>query len=62
MPIEPAVAAGGDAGVPVVLDGVGAAADAFRAIATTIVTETVPPVQMAGCSARLLDAVEQALG
>src|SRR4029453_1978290 len=62
VPIEPAVAAGGDAGEPVVLSGTGPAADAFRAIARTIVTETVPPVAMAGCSARLLDAVEAALG
>ena len=62
VPLEPAVAAGGDIGVPVALDGVGPAADAFRAIAELIVTETVPPVSMAGCSARMLDAVELALG
>jgi ATP-binding protein involved in chromosome partitioning len=62
VPIEPAVAQGGDTGRPVVLDHDGPAAQAFRAIARTIVTETVPPVQMAGCSARLLDAVERALG
>lgn len=62
VPIEASVAAGGDNGVPVVLSGDGAAAEAFRAIAAKIVTETVPPVEMAGCSARLLDAVEQALG
>jgi ATP-binding protein involved in chromosome partitioning len=62
VPIEPAVAAGGDTGEPVVLSGTGPAAEAFRAIARTIVTETVPPVAMAGCSARLLDAVEAALG
>ena len=62
VPLEPAVARGGDIGVPVALDGVGPAADAFRAIAELIVTETVPPVSMAGCSARMLDAVELALG
>ena len=62
VPIESAVAAGGDSGQPVALDGTGPAAQAFRAIAHTIVTETVPPVAMAGCSARLLDAVEAALG
>jgi len=62
VPIEPAVAAGGDTGQPVALDGTGPAAEAFRAIAHTIVTETVPPFAMAGCSARLLDAVEAALG
>jgi ATP-binding protein involved in chromosome partitioning len=66
VPIEPAVSAGGDAGRPVVLDqgrdGDGPAARAFRAIAERIATETVPPVQMAGCSARLLETVDVALG
>ena len=61
VPIEPAVAEGGDAGEPVALAGTGAAAEAFRAIARQIVSETVPPVQMAGCSARLLDAVQVSL-
>jgi ATP-binding protein involved in chromosome partitioning len=62
VPIEPAVAAGGDAGVPIAVSGTGPAAQALRAIADRIVTETVPPVEMAGCTARLLDAVEAALG
>jgi ATP-binding protein involved in chromosome partitioning len=62
VPLEPAVASGGDEGVPVVLDGDGAAARAFRSIAERLATETVPPVEMAGCSARLLEAVERALG
>jgi len=61
VPIEAAVAAGGDRGEPVALSGVGPAADAFRAIAAKIVSDTVPPVAMAGCSARLLDSVEVAL-
>jgi ATP-binding protein involved in chromosome partitioning len=61
IPIEPSVATGGDRGEPVSL-GEGPAAEAFRAIARLIVEETVPPVSMAGCSARLLDAVEAALG
>ena len=60
VPLEPAVAAGGDAGRPVAL-GDGPAAEAFRAIADTIVTEAVPPVEMAGCSARMLDAAAAAL-
>jgi ATP-binding protein involved in chromosome partitioning len=53
IPIEPAVADGGDTGEPVSLTGDGPAARAFRDIATLIITETVPPVQMAGCSARV---------
>jgi ATP-binding protein involved in chromosome partitioning len=60
IPLEPAVAAGGDDGSPVAL-GAGAAATAFRALAARIVEEAVPPVAMAGCSARMLDAALAAL-
>jgi ATP-binding protein involved in chromosome partitioning len=60
VPIESSVAAGGDAGEPVVL-GDGPAAEAFRAIADRLVDEAVPPVAMAGCSARMLDAAVAAL-
>ncbi|MGD9793372.1 MAG: Mrp/NBP35 family ATP-binding protein [Acidimicrobiia bacterium] len=62
VPIESTVAAGGDCGEPVALSGTGPAADAFRAIAAQLVAHVAPPVNMAGCSARLLDAVEAALG
>jgi ATP-binding protein involved in chromosome partitioning len=61
VPLEPSVAAGSDEGRPVAL-GQGPAAEAFRAIAERIVTEAVPPVEMAGCTARLLEAAEAALG
>ena len=65
VPLEPAVAAGNDAGRPVAFEGDGAAAVTFRAIASRIVDEIAPPVvaagvDMAGCSARLLDAVTAA--
>ncbi|MGH9209468.1 MAG: Mrp/NBP35 family ATP-binding protein [Acidimicrobiales bacterium] len=60
VPLEHAVSAGGDAGRPAVLDG-GAAADAFRAIADRIVDEAVPPADMAGCSARMFEAMNTAL-
>ena len=60
IPIESSVAAGGDAGTPIAL-GDGPAAEAFRAIADLIVAEAVPPVAMAGCSARMLDAAMAAL-
>jgi ATP-binding protein involved in chromosome partitioning len=60
IPLEPAVGAGGDEGRPVAL-GEGRAADAFRAIAARIVEEAVPPVEMAGCSARVLEAALAAL-
>ena len=61
VPLEPAVSAGGDTGAPVAL-GAGPAAEAFHAIAGRIVDEAIPPVDMAGCTARLLDSVEAALG
>ena len=61
IPLEAAVAAGGDAGAPVALGGVGAAADQFRAIARRIVEEIAPPTNMAGCSARMLSMVSAAL-
>jgi len=60
IPIEAAVSAGGDSGKPAVM-GHGAAADALRAIAKALVEEHVPPVEMAGCSARMLDAAVAAL-
>jgi ATP-binding protein involved in chromosome partitioning len=60
VPLEASVAEGGDIGEPVVL-GSGPAAEAFRAIATRIVEEAVPLVEMAGCSARMLDAAVAAL-
>ena len=60
IPLEPGVAAGGDAGRPVVL-GAGPAAEAFAAIIDRIVDEAVPPTDLAGCSARLLAAATAAL-
>ena len=65
IPLEPAVAAGNDDGVPVSLAGDSVAAHTFRSIAARISDEIAPPartdqVDMAGCSARLLDAVNAA--
>jgi ATP-binding protein involved in chromosome partitioning len=65
IPLEASVSAGGDAGRPVVLTRLeGDAADseaarAFADLAERISTELMPPVEMSGCSARLLDLVEQ---
>ena len=61
VPLEQAVSAGGDAGAPVALDGTGPAADVFRAIAVRIVDDIAPPTNMAGCSARMLHLVSDAL-
>jgi ATP-binding protein involved in chromosome partitioning len=52
VPIEPTVAAGGDAGQPVVLDGIGKAAEVFSRIASRIIEETPDNDDMNGCSAR----------
>lgn len=65
VPLEPAVAAGNDAGRPVAIADASAAAQVFRDIAERISTDIAPPetaddVDMAGCSARLLDAVSAA--
>ena len=60
VPIEPAVARGGDTGSPAVL-GDSPAGDALRAVVDRLVDE-VPPVDMSGCTNRLLEAVETALG
>ena len=60
IPIDGNVAAGGDTGNPVVL-GEGPAASAYQKIIDLLVDELAPPIDMDGCSARLLDAVESAL-
>ena len=65
IPLEPAVAAGNDTGTPVALGHDGAAALVFRQIASRLVDEigtppTIAGPDMAGCSARLLDAVAAA--
>ena len=54
------MASGGDTGQPVAL-GAGPAAEAYQAIVELLVTEAAPPLDMAGCSARLLDAASAAL-
>jgi ATP-binding protein involved in chromosome partitioning len=61
VPLDPAVAAGGDTGHPVALDGEGPTAEAFAAIAGRLVDEILPLVEMSGCTARMLDRVEAAL-
>ena len=61
IPLDTAVALGGDTGAPAVLTG-GPAADAFAALAERIVTDAIPPVEMTTCTARLFEQVEAALG
>lgn len=59
IPIEPEVAKGGDSGSPAAL-GDGPAAEAFDDLATEVLRVS-PPMDLAGCSARLMDSMEQAL-
>ena len=61
IPLEASVSAGADSGEPVAL-GTGPAAEAFTALAERIAEEAVPPAEMAGCTARILENVEKALG
>lgn len=61
VPLDPAVSVGGDAGRPVALTD-GEAGAAFREIAERILSDVAPLVEMSGCSARMLERVEQALG
>ena len=60
IPIEAAVADGGDHGRPIALSD-GPAAEAFRDIARRMIDEIIPPADLAGCSARLMGAVDAAL-
>jgi ATP-binding protein involved in chromosome partitioning len=70
VPLEAAVSAGGDLGRPVALadgDAAGPAARSVAAIAERLNVEVPVPAaddgpDMAGCSARMLAAVEAALG
>ncbi|MEE2768021.1 MAG: Mrp/NBP35 family ATP-binding protein [Actinomycetota bacterium] len=60
IPIDGSVSLGGDEGRPAAL-GDGPAAEVFREVVELLVTEAAPPVDMAGCSARMVAAVEEAL-
>ena len=59
IPLEPGVAAGGDTGSPLALaEPQSAAGQAFHLLAHRLATEIMPPVEMAGCTARIFAAVE----
>jgi len=57
IPLEPGVAAGGDTGSPLALaKPQSAAGQAFHLLAHRLATEIMPPVEMAGCTARIFAA------
>jgi len=55
IPIDGAVADGGDRGAPAVL-GEGPASSEIRRIAELLVTEVTPPVDMGTCTVRLMES------
>ena len=56
VPIEPAVGEGGDTGRPVALVTPDSPAGAaFHALAALVVDDILPPIEMGGCTARILD-------
>jgi ATP-binding protein involved in chromosome partitioning len=59
VPIAPAIAVGSDTGHPAAL-GEGEVAAVFAALAARIVTEVLPPLDMSGCTARMLAAITEA--
>ena len=63
VPLEPAVSAANDAGKPLSLAApASAAGSAFAEIAARLADDLLPPVDMSGCTARLLASAESALG
>src|SRR5207244_9755023 len=62
IPLEPEVSAANDAGRPLSVAAPEAASStAFASVAARIVEELLPPVDMSGCTARLMAAVEESL-
>ena len=62
IPLEPEVSEGGDTGTPVVLSAPDSPAGAaFHALAARVVDELMPPVEMAGCTARIFELAAQNL-
>jgi ATP-binding protein involved in chromosome partitioning len=59
VPVEPSLASGSDSGVPAAL-GQGPIAQVFCNLAHRIVTEILPPLEMEGCTARMMRAIEEA--
>jgi ATP-binding protein involved in chromosome partitioning len=61
IPLESGLAAGGDAGHPVAEgEPESPAGAAFHALAARLATELLPPVEMAGCTARIFELVNAA--
>jgi ATP-binding protein involved in chromosome partitioning len=58
IPLDPVVASGGDNGLPATLAAPdGPAGGAFRSVVERMVNEAVPPIELAGCTARMQDLI-----
>jgi ATP-binding protein involved in chromosome partitioning len=62
IPLEPEVSEGGDTGQPIALSSPESPAGAaFHTLAARIVDELLPPVEMAGCTARIFELANATL-
>ena len=61
VPLHPDMAAAGDAGTPVAL-GDGPLKSSFDELARRVTEDVAPVVEASGCTARLLDHIERAVG
>jgi ATP-binding protein involved in chromosome partitioning len=62
IPLEPEVSQGGDDGQPVALAAPDSPAGvAFHELAARVVDELLPPVEMAGCTARIFELATENL-
>jgi len=61
VPLDAALASGGDVGEPVAFDDT-AASGVFATMAERVVTEISPPVEMSSWQRRLVERIEEALG
>jgi ATP-binding protein involved in chromosome partitioning len=62
IPLEPEVSEGGDTGMPVALSAPDSPAGvAFHDLAARVVDELLPPVEMAGCTARIFELAAENL-
>jgi ATP-binding protein involved in chromosome partitioning len=60
IPLEPEVSAGGDSGRPAAVSSADTPAGAaFRALAGRVVEELLPPIEMSGCTARILEMAQR---
>jgi ATP-binding protein involved in chromosome partitioning len=61
IPLEPSLSAGSDTGTPVALTHPDSpAGSAFHTLASELVDHLAPPIEMATCTARILDLLEEA--